>query len=313
MNFAAFLAAAGLMPGAVVADGRWHRCPTEDKPRKKNGSWKLAADGRVGFCQNHAVHPGPLMWRPEREEPPPAFDPAALRRSHAEAQQRVREAIRKARAFYGECRPLLGGHPYLESHGLGMEGCHGLKVDRKGWLVVPAMQGRDLMSVQRISPDGEKLFWKDAPMKAAGYAIERPGASLTVVCEGLATGLALFGASPLTRVLVQFSAGNLASAPVPKLGMVVVAADNDHETAERTGTNPGIEAARSAAEAFGCGVAIPELMKGNDWADWRNERIADATACRLRHQTPSSIRRTVDAEVADALMRNARFRSPAGG
>src|SRR5690606_3035190 len=117
-----------------------------------------------------------------------------------------------------------------ESHGLDMTGCGGLRVDNEGWLVVPAYRGAEFSSVQRIAPDGQKRFWPGAPMKGVSYLIDRPGASVTVLAEGLATGLAIHAACPLVRVVIAFSAQNLVTVAKRRRwqGMVAVAADNDH-------------------------------------------------------------------------------------
>lgn len=312
-DFRAFLLSLGLSPGTVLPDGRWRRCPTESHPRKKNGAYKLAPDGRIGWGQDHASHTNAVTWRMDgHQEKPMPFDPAALARAHAEARRKQVMASHAAREFYANtCQPLRDGHPYLESHGLEMAGCSGLKLDRDGWLVVPAYRERNLMTVQRISPDGDKRFWPGAPVKGASYVVERRGASITVLCEGLATGLALFAAAPLTRILVAFNSGNLKQVAIPHAGMLAIAADNDWKTAERVGTNPGLLAAQEAAGAFGVGVVAvpPAEMDGSDWCDWRNEEIAKRTERRVygSRETPLSIRRAVDAEVASAIMRAARI------
>lgn len=318
-DFRAFLVSIGLQPGAIAADGKWRRCPTDAHPRKRNGSYKLLDTGRMGFGQDFASHPEPVRWTPERDSADAApFDPAALARAHAEAARRRAEERRRgvlasqaAREFYARCEPLRDGHPYLASHGLGMAGCLGLKVDRDGWLVVPAYRGGNLMTVQRISPEGEKRFWPGAPVKGASYAIERRSASITVLCEGLATGLAIFTACPTVRVVVAFNSGNLKEIEAPCMGMACIAADNDWKTAQRIGTNPGIVAAREAAEALGVSVAIPEGMQGSDWCDWREERLTERLqqfyADPFGRGRESDIRRAVDAEIASAITRAARL------
>lgn len=305
MMFADFARAAGLIPGDVIADGRWRRCGTESHPKKRNASYKLATDGRIGWIQDFAQHAEPLTWRPEGAEELPRIDFAAIERRKSEARRVLINATNAARRFYFECEPLRGGHPYLSAHGLQMHGCRGLMVDSAGWLVVPVMIERNLMSVQRISPDGEKKFWPGASVKAASYAIERPSASITVLCEGLATGLAIFAAAPLTRVVVAFNAGNLAKVSIPRRGLVVVAADNDHVTEAKIGRNPGLIAAQEAADELGCGVALPTGIAGTDWADWREEMTAKRLADKPYNQ--GATRRAVDAEIAVAMSRNARF------
>lgn len=306
-DFASFLREAGLIPGDIVADGRWRRCATEAKPRKKNGSYKLADDGGIGWCQNFEIHSEPLTWRPESSERP-SFDRAAFARRQAAERKALIEATRAAQQFYLRCQPLRGGHPYLASHGLTMAGCFGLKVDSDGWLVIPVLIGAGLISVQRISADGEKKFWYGASVKGGSYTINRPAASLSVLCEGFATGAAIFAAAPLSRVIVAFNAGNLINTSMPR-GLTVVASDNDHETEGRIGRNPGVQAAREAGESLGCGVAIPTGINGTDWADYRQEMVANRLERRTGRERESDIRRAIDAEIAAVMMRHARFRN----
>lgn len=314
MNFADFLAHYGLRPRSEPQpDGKWHRCPTETHPRKRNGSYKWAADGLVGFAQDFASMTEPVIWRPDENDfrAAPKFDPSLLAKRTAEARAAQVSATQAARDYYlNRCSPLIGRHPYLESHGLGMAGCGGLKVDSRGWLVVPAYRDRNLMTVQRISPAGEKLFWPGAPVKGASYTIDRRTASLTVVCEGLATGLAIFTAAPLTRVIVAFNAGNLEHVENVPPGMLTVAADNDWETGGRSGSNPGVLAAQRAASVLQAGIAVPEGMRGSDFCDWRNEAIDRRLARKLPNQREAEIVRAVDAALAAQILQSAVYRAP---
>lgn len=333
-DFEAFVRSYGLDPGPIVADGKWRRCRTDSHPRRRNGSYKLAADARIGWCQDFATMGEPATWKAGHDTPVPTFDPSALRKAAAEARALQVRATQAAREFYlKRCDPLKNSHPYLEAHGLDVAGCYGLRVDRNGWLVVPMFRDRNLMSVQRISPDGLKRFWPGAPTAGASYVIERAHASITVLCEGLATGLAIFNAAPLTRVVVTFTASGLTkhALTAPYTGMVAVASDNDHRTvcqrhkadglqspfepwAERPRwclCNPGRGAAVVAAETLGCAYAEPQGIQGTDWSDYRSERLEARLSARSHgsRETDAQIRRSVDAEIADAMARAAKFRA----
>jgi putative DNA primase/helicase len=308
-DFAAFLRSLGLRPGTIAPDDRWRRCPTEKHPRKKNGAYKLAPDGQVGWGWDLATHSDTVMWRADHEAPrPPEFDHEAWRRRTEKRERKQREASLAAREFYLRCSPLRGGHPYLESHDLGMEGCADMRVDDDGWLVVPASRVRpyELVTVQRIAPDGQKLFWPGAPFKGASYMVSHPNATLTVLAEGVATALALFACLRTSRVMAAFSAGNMYSlgvlGRVPD-GSVVVAADNDHETAERTGSNPGIDAGEEAASRLGCGVAVPHGI-GTDWSDIRQEMFQRHKEILSPYERDFHARQRADAEVRAQVMKH---------
>ena len=272
-DFRTALEAAGLRPRAVLPDGRWYRCATDDKPRRKNGAYLLAPGGREGVWKNYALD---LGWNRWSDANVVRTDPAVHARWLREQRQRERqariEAMRSARVFWEHCRPMAPLHPYLQRKGLSALGCTGLR-QHNGHLVVPVEFRGHLISVQRIDAEGRKLFWKAAPVKAGAFVLERPRAAVTCVVEGLATGLAIFQSVRAARVIVAFDAGNLLPAlqELRPTGSMVICADNDYRTAERRGINPGRVQAQVAADLLGCGLAWPEGVLGGasgaDWAD----------------------------------------------
>lgn len=272
MRFEQALTLAGLRPRDVVADGRWRRCATDDKPMKRNGSYKLAVGGARGWWRNWALDSDLNVWDDDTSVPVRKVDEAAMRARRDRDRAGRIVAMRRAREYWRRARPLNRPHPYLEQKGLSPFGCAGLR-EHDGLLVVPVWHGEWIISVQTIHPDGTKRFAAGAPVKAGCYVIEREHAAVTAFAEGLATGLAVFQAMRQARVVVCFDAGNLLPV-VQRLrprGTVVIAADNDHATAARLGFNPGREKAQQAATLIGCGVAWPEGIVGTDWADAAKE------------------------------------------
>jgi len=310
MQFEQFLLSMGLIP-RHIEPGKWTRCPTQTHPRSSNGSYKLADDYQVGWAIDFAVQSEPLMWRAENTDTQKIdYLSIAKRRKIAEIDRQG--ASNKAAEYYMACEPVRGSHPYLDSKNLTMTGCYGLKRDKSGDLVVPMLIGKKLSSLQKICMDGTKRFWPGAATKGATYTIERAGAPLTILCEGLATGLSLYASIPTSRVVVAFSSGNLVPAceSIPRRGLAVVAADNDHQTELRIGLNPGLRAANQAAELIGCGVAVPQC-KGSDWNDFYNERIdvlREAELTKRRKKTFSDIAKEVDSEVRGFVLRHAKLR-----
>jgi len=265
-GFRLAMEASGLLPGDIVSDGRWRRCKTLDKMSKKNGAYVLHPDGR-GYWRNWATDGELNFWRDERATYAPIDHAKIVRQRQTERQARI-AAMRGARMAWERARPLKALHPYLAKKGLQPLGCAGLRL-LDGLLVVPVVHGQWVVSIQTISPDGEKRFWPGAPVKAGAYGMERKGSALTCVCEGLATGLAVYQSVRNASVVVAFDAGNLLPV-VQRLkpsGAVVLCADNDHGTQARRGFNPGLEKARNAAELIGAGVAYPQGIEGTDYAD----------------------------------------------
>jgi putative DNA primase/helicase len=306
MNFLEFARANGLLVDRIPADGNWHRVPTASHKNKRNGSVKLFPDGRVGFVEDHASGAGLQKWTAGDDVKLAPIDFAAIERRKAEARRKLIAATQAMRAYYLGCKALKGGHDYLTAHGLGMEGCFGLRSDF-GWLVIPVIKAGNLISVQRISQGGEKKFWPGCPVKGGSYVVNRQGAQLSVLCEGLATGLAIFAACRQARVIVGFDAHNMieVAEAFPKRGLTVIAADNDSATAAKIGHNPGLEAAQEAAAALGCGIAYPEGISGTDWCDARLQWLAESDG-----KQPGEARRAVDSKISAAILKAAKFLHP---
>lgn len=268
MSFRAVMMAHGLEPREIVPDGRWYRCSTIDKPRKRNGCYLLRPCSTRGFFRNYALHDDWCEWRDEHAFVAPSLEIQRQMRANREREQQWQgTAIHSARAYWTDAGPA-GLYPYIRRKGLSMRGMQGLR-ERDGKLLVPMYKGPLLMSVQSIDADGEKRFWPGAPTKGTSYEIARERAPITCLCEGLATGLAIFQSVSQARVIVAFNSTNLLPA-VENLqlrGAVVVCADNDHGTLAMRGFNPGLVAAQKVADAIGCGVAYPTDIEGTDWAD----------------------------------------------
>ena len=279
MTFREFCRSYGLMVHLDITPGKWQRCATEDKPRRRNGSFKLCEDERAGFCLNYATMTEAAVWHADRTDRAPVIDAKELESRRLAKERETRKAIDGAQRYYAACQPVRGSHPYLDRKDLTMEGCYGLRVDPENRLVIPLYTQGELVSVQRVAEDGEKLFWPGAPIKGAYYALARKHATITVFCEGLATGLTIFAACQEARVICAFSSGNLPQIVFkPPFGIAIVAADNDWKTAEKIGSNPGVDAAKKAADAIGSRLAIPRV------ADERHSDFNDLFAELLEKQ-----------------------------
>lgn len=277
-TFEQSLRLAGLRPREIVADGRIRRCATESKPRKRNGWYWLSIDGRRGSWGDNAVAPRQTLGTWADDAGTSAYAPSQAERQRQErvrAQERQRriDSMLGALRFWSAARTLNRPHPYIADKGLSALGCAGLR-QHDGLLVVPVWNERRLSSIQTIAMDGAKRFWPGAPVKAGAYFLDRPGAAITVFCEGLATGLAVYQSIRAARVVVCFDSGNLFAVAdrIKPTGAVVIAADNDHKTMARRGFNPGIDAARNVADLIGCDIASPDGISGSDWADFLKEK-----------------------------------------
>ena len=316
MDFRAQLEAIGFMPSTVEPDGKWHRCKTVDHPKKRNGAYRLATCGTIGFYQNHATDVDVTTWRigSETARPDPMISQARMRAAMAQRWAETVKATEDARAYWRACKPLRHGHPYLAEKLLTMQGCAGLRVDDDGWLIVPVEIDGAIVSLQRIAPDGSKRFWSGASVKGGCYVVGAPRAAMTALVEGLATGLAVFQSVPNCRVIVAFDCGNMdqVAKRLNIAGLSVVAADNDHATEARIGKNPGLVHGRAAAELIGCGIAWPEGIAGTDYADMLKElilngRMANDAAPRRDQVRDEAIIKAATHRVADSVKRAMKF------
>lgn len=222
-DFVSFARAHGVLIRDLYADGRIHRCATATHPRARNGAYKWT--GEWGWCQAWDEHAEPIIYRPAHIPIEVVrIDMAKARREEAERRQR---AAMQAREIVERCS--YGPHPYLDRKGFPDE--QGL-VDYDGRLVVPmrdvSAYGR-VNSVQWITAEGEKKFLPGGAAKGSVFIIGTGPEAWLV--EGMATGLsvraALASLYRQARVVVCFSAGNLAHVAANLTGRRFVVADND--------------------------------------------------------------------------------------
>lgn len=240
----------GLVVDHPIDDGRWHRVPTEDKPRHRNGAYIL--DGDRAACQNWAVMQNAVSWRSKNERPALTEESrrqlAARARDREETQERGwARAVAKAEEMLATARP--GHHGYLMRKGFD-EKTLGLVLP-DGALFVPmrdletnALRGAQLIRWVVDERVWEKKFLPGMRANGAVFRLGRPKAMETMLCEGLATGLSIEMAARSLNlnlgVLVCFSAGNLVNVAPRVKGKAFVFADNDasgtgQTAAEKTG------------------------------------------------------------------------------
>lgn len=239
MQFRDFAAAHGLLIRDLMDDGRIHRCPTLDHPKKRNGAYKYL--GEWGWVQDWAASDTAQLWfADEKNEVVKARARADMAAVMREEQRRRQVAAQKAAEIIRKCD--TGSHPYLDGKGFPNE--VGL-IDFDGRLVVPMRSVSAyacVQSLQWIDADGNKKFLTGGAAKG-GVMVLGQGKEAWL-CEGYATGLSVRAALKTlyrsARVVVCFSAGNLAHVAGCLSGPRFIVADNDasltgQRTAEQTG------------------------------------------------------------------------------
>jgi len=230
MSFVAHAQAHGLMINYAIPDGKWHRVPTTDKPRKRNGAYLF--DGNSGVVKNWATMDTFARYGEKVNQIIKYFDDSEERIKHARAAKQAMALIKSA---------VVMNHPYLTAKGFPK--ATGLVVGEE--LIIPMRDYKTqaITGAQRIKGGGEKLFIPGSRAKGAVFVIGRGSESWLV--EGYATGLSVAAALKLmyrpAQVVVCFSAGNLGHVAERIGGRRFVVADHDGSgTGERVAVSSGL-------------------------------------------------------------------------
>jgi hypothetical protein len=235
MDFITFARAHGVLINRFRDDGRWHRCPTVDKPKSTNGAYKC--DGARGWVQDWGTMVEPSMWVAEGANAV-NIDHEAVRRRAQEASAEIRRD--QARAA-GKAGALLhqthqAGHPYLAAKGFPEEVGNVLEdpQDKLSKLIIPMRVDGRLVGAQQIYEDPEtpgkfiKKFLYGQRSELAVYVMNNKGRY--VYCEGYATALSVRAALQAIKIrytiFVCFSAANMVKV-AEAFGPGLVIADYD--------------------------------------------------------------------------------------
>lgn len=283
-QFITAIASAGMAPPAAVHnDGKLHRFSPTGKRGDDAGWYVLHLDGvpagsfgdwRSGESQNWCAKSDRDLSDAERQ---------ALR-ERVKVAQRLRDVETACRhgetastaLVLWEPAATAVAHAYLTAKGVKP---YGIRTDGHQLFVPMRDAGGKLHSLQTIAPDGTKRFMPGGRVKACYHAIGKPSGRL-IVCEGYATGATLHQATG-DAVAIAFNAGNLQAVAVALRGKypcltIIIAADDDWKTPG----NPGLTAARQAAQAVGGKVAVPDftgLQRADKDTDYNDlQRLAGA-------------------------------------
>lgn len=304
IEFLAAMNASGIFPVESIAErlatGNPVRFRAEgDSPGRRNGWALLHLDGLPAGVFRHYRLGVRQVWRAGGDRQ--SLSPAERRKIMAQAleceNRRKAETAAKQEAAAAVAHDLWRdagkadpAHDYMVRKRLPPFGIrqHG------DTLLIPMVDcGFRLWNVQRIYPDGRKLFlsggrtgglfWPHGAFWQGG----RPSAGPLVIGEGFATMAAVHHATG-HGVVAAMSAHNLETVgrvmrklfPSRKL---IIAADDDRHLPE----NIGLNAARKAAESIGALLATPvplelELCSGKPGMDFA-DITADEIAARIDH------------------------------
>ncbi len=279
------LEAHSLTPPDHIEPGRIHRIPGAGKPPSNRAGWcKVFEDGHGAVFGDWSTG---LQETWQARKPKDANELARWRAMAEQAQaeaaaqrhQKAAKAAQSALDTWTQATAPDGLHGYLVSKQVNP---HGIRQDGED-LIIPVYVNGELSSLQRIDTAGNKQFMAGGKIKAGFHLIGDPADTIIIV-EGFATGASIHEATGHAAA-VAFNCGNLkpaAQAIRAKYpdAQIVIAADDDRNTAG----NPGITKAREAAQAVNALLATPG--QAGDFNDLHAAQGADKVRERIEAAEP---------------------------
>jgi putative DNA primase/helicase len=281
---------------AFEAWDAWSQQGTNYKPIDARDVWKSCKPGgsskraTIGTLVALAVEGGFKSSAQDRKP----VDPEERQRRIAEREARMaaeeaqakidRDAAATRAAEMWARATMVTGHPYSQRKLIEPEGARMLGDE----LLIPLRHGPGaLVGLQRIKPDGTKLFLKGTPSGGAYTVLGKPDKQGTIViAEGWATACSIRQATEHC-VVVAFNSGNLLPvarkirAAMPEARMIIAADDDDptldvrvQEALEKGATNPVwtiIDGFRAATVTLASGQ--PLVIKNPGITDARKTAI----------------------------------------
>lgn len=298
-DFLDAMGAAGIRPMEPIADKLASGEPIRfradgDRPGRRNGWAWLHLDGVPAGVFRHYRLGVRTVWRAGSD--PRSLSPAERRAimvqaREGEARRKAETEAKQEAAASIACDLWRGAgkadpaHGYLARKGLPPFGIR----QHSHALLVPMVDcGFRLWNVQRVYPDGRKLFLSGGRTDGlfwshgAFWQDGRPSAGPLVIGEGFATMAAVHHATG-HGIVAAMSALNLKTVALAMRKLfpsrtLIVAADDDRHLSE----NIGLNAAQMAAESIGAFLATPLPLEletrsadsGTDFADIAPAEVA---------------------------------------
>lgn len=297
------MAQVGLRPMRIIWDGAFHRFPGIGQEKGDNGYYKAFVDQRGAVFGDWRTKekwnwPGDSeQWKEAVKHLKP------LSAAEVEKQRKEADAAR-AKAEKRDTRNILDlwerakdckNHPYLEAKGIRNVSFLKSIIDpetEEEMLLIPMQNAnRKIRNIQRIWPDGRRRQMPQAGGSVGLYntigAHRYKDTKLLYICEGWATGWTIHMATSLAVIVAFFdgglkTVGKIIREKYPE-ARLIFAADNDRwKPVNRGGemVNPGVYAAREAAEALNAEYCIPDFVdletKPTDYDDLRQLEGLDA-------------------------------------
>lgn len=201
-----------------------------------------------------------------------------------------------------------GQSSYLTKKNVGVHGVRFASGRESDTLLIPLYDDSGVMwNVQRIYANGDKRFCKDGRVSGCFHILgDVTATDCLLIAEGYATGATLLEAVG-HAVVIAFNASNLKH--VAKImrerypdKTILICADDDSQTEQKTGKNPGIVAAVEAAKVVKGGWCKPLGLHegGNDF----NDLMHVSGIKEVQHQIAAAIQLQMHPSLAIAATAN---------
>jgi phage/plasmid primase-like uncharacterized protein len=241
MTFEDFARIHGLIINHVIHN-KSVRVPTEDKPKKTNGSYKFLGD--VGFVMNFATMDKPAVWFDKdinSVKVKPKSDINKLWNALSDIESNVKKDKASSKAGWIMKQTKLDTHPYLANKGFPSETGNVWMKDGEPLLVIPMSIDRRLVGCQLIQSNGDKKFLYGQTTKNAVFTFDAKG--MPFFCEGYATALSVRQVLKASNIkyciYVCFSASNMKLIAGSVKGGLVIADNDTNGIGEKTAINIG--------------------------------------------------------------------------
>ncbi len=252
----------GLNPPEAIEPGKFHRFPGVGKSNGNTAGWCVFFEDGLGGSFGDWSSDLSETWHAQgnrrlSQEKERSFQrqvKITKARINEELKDRQAKAAIEAKRIWDQATPAEKDHPYLLKKGV-------LPYETRqnnGDLVVPMFQGKNLVSLHFILPDGTKRFLPSGVTRGSYFHIGSLENDLPLcIAEGFATGASIHQATGYP-VCVAFNAGNLKPVALTMREcfpsrQLILCADDDAETKG----NPGLTKAREAALSVSGSLATP--------------------------------------------------------
>lgn len=271
-EFRAHLAAQGLFPQTLLADGKLHRFSVGDGKKNDHG-WYVLHDMPVvtGIYGNWAESDEAHKWSQRRrstftQEEREAYREQMRKASEQREQERIKnagECVERVKDQWKAIKGATQDNHYAERKGIKPYGARQMAGHSKGPLMILIRDAdSNISSAQFISSDGSKKFATGGKVGGCYFALKGKGfeyGSSILICEGYATACTIYEAfKERFTVVAALSAKNMG--PVAKVmkakfpeARIVICAEDDWKKAD----NVGLVCARDASMMIGAALAVP--------------------------------------------------------